>query len=368
MRVFQFDREGTAGVGILREKGTGKEPEQSDLKREGHRKENYKITKIKSSQFLNKQKLEARKNWELECPSQQNREQSLELREKNMVEEFHPQMYPIHIEDGLSEAVKEVLNQQSICGKHREDVNVLRILQLSIFRKKSKFWDARSSDENECAEAPDKIVTLKPVLINPETVHLQNTGKEQRVRINTGSILSAIKQSLRSVNYFNKDRFSINKTSQLKAGEKNHKMIDNSELRVSNIYTDAKEYLSKMLSNGDEGSDIMAAAYSDKPGILSVSELGCCPRGSPRRDASITVKSRFSTVVEFPREIGNNADGNSVVPSEQIAETELSTYETVVEETAFDTEDHINWEGTPSLKSIFFICFDFCSPSCIVQQ
>ncbi|KAK4751664.1 hypothetical protein SAY87_020462 [Trapa incisa] len=315
----RVDRERTASVWMLEEKEMGKEPERSDSRYEGWQHESCKSksTRSEKSQFLSKRNMEGRNKWELECPGQK---QGLELSQKDMVEESRHQIYPIRIDETISDSVKGVLNQH---GKHRAHANVLQTLQLNFFRKRSNIQETRPSDETDYAEAPEETVTSKPEPVNPEIANPQNTvQKEQRRSVNTGSILSAIKRSLRGVIYTSSDseRSFVDKTFQFKAGEKNYPGTDNSELRVSKIYSHAEEYLPKMLNNGDKESNIMTVAYGDKEGFLQLSESSGCPRGSPKRDAK----------------------GNSAVPSEQIVETQLSPCESVVEETAYVTEEHTN--------------------------
>lgn len=365
----------------LIEKEMGKECKQSDSRQKGHRIKNGKKgkTRSKQSRYLNQGDLEDSKNWALERPCQQNREQGLEniLGDKGMVEEFCHQIYPNHVEERLCEAMKELLSQQLICGKHKELVNVIRNLQdshyvrekvsdslsksslpgayeyeqLNFFGKKAEFQERRPSDETE------HIVILKPNLIHSGTALFQEAlGEEQGASIARRSFLSSIKRRLRGAISFSKYNFYVQKASRTKAGGKNHKMANNSELTMSKINIQAKKCLSEMLSSGDEGLGTLTAALSDKLGrILSLPEFSCSPGGSPRRDTSLTARSRFYHAVKFPREIGSIADSNTIVPAEQTVETESSTCEIVAEEIGFASLDNTNLGGSPQLKSLFSI-------------
>ncbi|OWM88203.1 hypothetical protein CDL15_Pgr003615 [Punica granatum] len=282
---IRVDREATTCVKTLIEKEIVKEPRHSDSRWEGHlKKKNGKRGKtgFKQSQFLNNGDLEDGKNWESKCPCQQITEQHLEniITEKDIIKEFCDQDYPHHHEERLHEAVKQVLSQQLFCGIHKELVNVLqssqgshftrdklsnalaesdlsrdgKYKQLNFFGKEAGFRGIRSSDGDEHSQVPNTIVLLNPKLINPETAPLQNTGDKGRSeRIITWSFLSSIRKRLKSAISSTKDRFYMEKVPQVKAGEENHKMGDNSDLRVSKIYIEAKKYLSEIPSDCDQG-------------------------------------------------------------------------------------------------------------------
>ncbi|XP_031392225.1 uncharacterized protein LOC116204284 isoform X2 [Punica granatum] len=368
---IRVDREATTCVKTLIEKEIVKEPRHSDSRWEGHlKKKNGKRGKtgFKQSQFLNNGDLEDGKNWESKCPCQQITEQHLEniITEKDIIKEFCDQDYPHHHEERLHEAVKQVLSQQLFCGIHKELVNVLqssqgshftrdklsnalaesdlsrdgKYKQLNFFGKEAGFRGIRSSDGDEHSQVPNTIVLLNPKLINPETAPLQNTGDKGRSeRIITWSFLSSIRKRLKSAISSTKDRFYMEKVPQVKAGEENHKMGDNSDLRVSKIYIEAKKYLSEIPSDCDQGSEILTSEFSDKLGrILSLPVFSCSPIGSPKRDNSLTVFPKG----ECPRDIGNNVDSSTVVPGEQVIESSICG--TVGEETAVVTVDHTGLE------------------------
>lgn len=372
----------------LIEEELGEDYKQSDSSWEGHRKKKCKQcrTRSKHSQPLNQGDLEDGKNWEFDRSCQQNTGQGLEniLSHKNMVEKTFHQIYPNHTEERPCEAVKVVLHQQLISEEHEGPVNVIQNLQesysvrekvsnsvsksnlpgagkyeqLNFYGKKAEFPENRASNETRHSRA---IIILKSELMHSDTANLQkNAVGEDSAKMSRISSLSSIKRRLRSAISFSKDHFYVENATRIKAGEENHKAVNNSELTASKINFEAKKYPSQMLSCGEEGPETLSATSIDKLGrILPLPEFCYSPEGSPRRDTSPSAKSRFFEEVKFPRDVGEIAESNSVFPAEHILETESNIYGIVTEETAFTNTDHTNLDGSHLIEIALFNSFRY---------